>query len=183
MNKAVELSRFSNKWYNPGNPAKRVLWYILSIIFYKSSIPYPGFIKVLFLRMLGARVGAGVVIKPSVTIKYPWFLEIGDNSWIGEGVYINSLGTIRIGKNVCISQDAYIETGNHDYKKESFDLIIKDVTIEDGSWVGARAVVCPGITVRTHSVITAGSVITHDTESHTIYQGNPAQAIRKRVIE
>lgn len=159
-----------------------MLWLALSGIFFKSFIPCPLAMKIFMLRTFGARIGEGVVIKPPVTIKYPWFLEIGDNSWVGEGAWIDSLGKVTIGKNVCISQGVYIATGNHDYKKETFDLLVKDVVIEDGVWVGTKAVVCPGVTLKTHSVITAGSVVTHDTEPYTIYQGNPAQAVRKRII-
>ena len=74
-------------------------------------------------------------------------------------------------------------TGNHNYKKQSFDLIVKPIIIEDGVWVGAKAVVCPGVTLRTHSVITAGSVVTKNTEPYTIYQGNLAVQVKKRIIE
>jgi putative colanic acid biosynthesis acetyltransferase WcaF len=135
------------------------------------------------LRLLGAKVGKGVVIKPDVNIKYPWFLEIGDNVWIGEGAWIDNLAYVRIGNNVCISQEAYILTGNHNYKKDTFDLIVNPIVIEDGVWVGAKAIVCPGVTLKTHSVITVGSVITKSTEPYTIYLGITAEPIRKRAIE
>jgi len=179
----VDLSKFSNKWYKPGSFIKRALWYFVNILFFKSSLPYPSKIKVILLRMFGAKVGEGVVIKPCVNIKYPWFLEIGDYTWLGEGVWIDNLTDVKIGNNVCISQGAYLCTGNHNYKKESFDLIVNPIIIEDGVWVGAKAVVCPGVTLRTHSVITAGSVVTKVTEPYTIYQGNPAVQVKKRIIE
>lgn len=179
----VDLSKYSIGDYNPGNRLKRILWYLVNIIFYKTSISYPVKSKVTLLRAFGAKIGKNVVIKPSVNIKYPWFLEIGDNVWLGEEVWIDSLGYVRIGSNVCISQGAYIFTGNHDYKKATFDLVIKPVSIEDGVWIGAKAIVCLGITLRTHSVITAGSVVAKNTEPYTIYQGNPARSIRHRKIE
>jgi putative colanic acid biosynthesis acetyltransferase WcaF len=74
-------------------------------------------------------------------------------------------------------------TGNHDYKKSTFDLKLGSITIEDGVWVGAKALICPGITLGSHSVICAGSVVTKSTEPYTIYQGNPAVPVRKRIIE
>lgn len=135
------------------------------------------------MRFFGARIGRDVRLKPSINVKYPWHLEIGDYTWIGEKVWLDSLALIRIGKNVCISQGAYLCTGNHDYNKETFDLIINPIIIEDGVWVGAKATICPGVTLKTHSVITAGSVVTKDTEPYTIYRGNPAEPIRKRIIE
>ncbi|MGC8886308.1 MAG: WcaF family extracellular polysaccharide biosynthesis acetyltransferase [Verrucomicrobiia bacterium] len=179
----VDLSRFSNEWYKPGSIIKRALWYIANILFFKSSVPYPSKIKVALLRIFGAKVGNGVVIKSSVNIKYPWFLEIGNNSWIGEEVWIDNLTDVKIGNNVCISQGVYLCTGNHNYKKVTFDLIVKPIIIEDGVWVGAKAIVCPGVTLKSHSVITAGSVVTKDAQSFTIYQGNPAKEIKKRIIE
>jgi putative colanic acid biosynthesis acetyltransferase WcaF len=139
-------------------------------------------LKAALLRLFGGRVGRGVVIKPRVNIKYPWFLEVGDAAWLGEGAWIDNLTEVKVGNNVCISQGAYVLTGNHDYKREAFDLILKPVVIEDGVWVGARAVVCPGVTLGTHSVVTVGSVITKDTDPFMIYSGNPARPARRRVM-
>jgi len=181
--KKVDLSKFNNKWYNPGTKFKRFLWYLFNRIFLKTYIPYPSKLKILILKIFGAKIGKNVVIKPNVNIKYPWFLEIGDNVWIGEDVWIDNLAKVKIGNNVCISQGAYILTGNHNYKKETFDLILKDVLIEDGVWIGAKCILCPGITVKSHSVLTVGSVLTTSTEEYTIYRGNPAVPIRKRIIE
>jgi len=181
MNKVV-LSKFSNDWYYPGNITKIGLWYLINLIFFKTHIPYPNRLKTFLLRLFEAKIGKGVVIKPNVNIKYPWFLEIGNNVWIGEEVWIDNLASVKIGNNVCISQGAYLLTGNHNYKKKDFELMIDDIVIEDGVWVGAKSVVCAGVTLKSHSVITVGSVITKDTEEYTIYQGNPAKAIRIRVI-
>lgn len=102
--------------------------------------------------------------------------------WIGEGVWIDNLGKVKIGNNVCISQGAMLLTGNHNYKKESFDLIVGDITLEDGVWVGAKSVVCPGVTMKSHSILTVGSVLTKDAEEYGIYQGNLAVMVKKRVF-
>ena len=176
----VSLSSFNNSWYKPGSSIKRFIWYYKNLFLFKSSITWPYWWKRFILRIFGAKVGKGVIIKPCVNIKYPWFLEIGNNVWIGEEVWIDNLGKVKIGDDVCISQGALILTGNHDYKKSTFDLIVKPITIEDGVWIGAKAVVCPGVTMHSHSVLTTGSVLTKDAESYTIYQGNPAVALRKR---
>lgn len=183
MLKNVSLEKFDNGKYPHGNILARVLWLFISAACFELPLPLPYLFKTSILRILGASIGKKTVIKPSVRIKYPWFLTAGDNAWIGEGAWIDNIGKVTIGNNVCISQGAYITTGNHDYKKEAFNLIVKDVNIEDGVWVGAKAIVCPGVTLKTHSVITAGSVITNDAEPYTVYQGNPARPIRKRIIE
>ena len=88
-----------------------------------------------------------------------------------------------IGKNVCISQGALLLTGNHDYSKPSFDLITKEIRLEDGVWIGAKSIVPPGIICKSHSVLSVNSVATKNLESYTIYQGNPAEIIRERKIQ
>jgi putative colanic acid biosynthesis acetyltransferase WcaF len=134
------------------------------------------------LRLFGAKVGIRVVIKPKVNIKYPWKLVIGDNCWIGEDVWIDNLTTVNIESNVCISQGAMLLTGNHDYKKSSFDLVTGEIILEDGVWIGAKSIVGPGVKCRSHSVLTAGSFTSKDLDAYGIYQGNPAIKIRNRVI-
>jgi len=178
----TRLDLYDNSWYAPGSFLKRTIWYIVNWIFFKSSFPYPQIIKIFLLKVFGAKIGRNSGFKPSVNIKYPWFLEIGDNVWIGEDVWIDNLAQVRIGNNVCISQGVYLLTGNHDYKKETFDLIIGPITIEDGVWIGAKSIICPGITLKSHSVITAGSVMIKNSDPYTIYQGNPAVLLRKREI-
>jgi putative colanic acid biosynthesis acetyltransferase WcaF len=181
--KKSDLSTFKNDWYHPGaSLPKRVLWFILSAIFFTSRFPVNPF-KIFLLRLFGARIGRGVVIKPSVNIKSPWSLEIGDFTWIGESVWIDNLVQVRIGSHACISQGALLLTGNHNYKKSSFDLMAGEIIVADGAWVGAKAVVCSGVTCASHSILTAGSIAVSDLEPYGIYQGNPAVKIRDRVIE
>lgn len=132
--------------------------------------------------MFEAKVADGVVIKPNVNIKYPWKLEIGANTWIGEGVWIDNLAFVKVGSNVCISQGAMLLTGNHNYSKVEFDLITKEIILEDGVWIGAKSLVCPGVKSYTHSVLSAGSVISQNMEAYSIYQGNPATLKKERSI-
>ena len=108
---------------------------------------------------------------------------IGNNVWIGEGVWIDNLGNVSIHDNVCLSQGAMLLCGNHNYKKSTFDLLIGDIYIEEGVWIGARAILGPGIKCRSHAVLTVGSVANSDLDPFTIYTGNPARQIRKRKID
>lgn len=181
--KKTNLSSYNNSWYNThASLAKRIVWYFVNAIFFLNPLlPFSG-LKVILLRLFGARVGKGVGIKPSVNIKYPWLLEIRDNVWIGENVWIDNLCFVKIGSNVCISQGAMLLTGSHNYKKTAFDLIIGEITLEDGAWIGAKAIVCPGVICHSHSVLAVNSVATNDLEAYKIYQGNPAQYKRERTI-
>jgi putative colanic acid biosynthesis acetyltransferase WcaF len=179
----TDLSVYNNAWYDPGaGLVKRILWYLVNACFFASFFPING-IKVFLLRLFGARIGKGLVIKPSVNIKYPWKLKIGDQVWIGEKVWIDNLDQVSIGNNVCLSQGAFILCGNHNYRKKTFDLMVAPVTLEEGVWIGARAMVCPGVTGRSHAVLTAGSVAYKNLEAYGIYQGMPAQLVKQRVIE
>ena len=179
----VDLSKFNNDDYNPGSAFRRFFWYFFNVLFLINPWnPFSGLKKVV-LRLFGAKIGEGVVIKPGVNIKYPWLLEIGENTWIGERVWIDNLAKVVIGSNVCISQGALLLCGNHDYKKSTFDLIAKEIVLEDGSWVGAMSTVTGGVTLKSHSILSAGSVTSKDLEAFKIYRGNPAEFVRERHIE
>lgn len=179
----VDLGSFTTGDFDKGaGKIKIALWFIVNALIVRASWnPFMG-IKTWLLRLFGAKIGKGLVIKNNVIIKSPWNLTIGDNVWLGEYCWIDNLDKVAIGNNVCISQGAMILTGNHDYTISSFPYRNAPVTIEDGAWVGAKTIVCPGITVHTNAILTAGSIATQDMEAGYIYQGNPAQKIRERVI-
>lgn len=176
----TNLGEYDNSWYKPGNVFKRGCWYIINSVFFKSSFFPFSKLKVLLLRLFGASAGKNILIKPCVNIKYPWFLSLGNNVWIGEKVWIDNLGKVVIGDNVCLSQESMLLSGNHDYTKPGFDLIVKDIILEDGVWIGARSVVCGGVICRSHAVLSVNSVATKNLESFSIYQGNPAIKIKER---
>lgn len=182
--KQTDLESYNNYPYYPGGSTlKRILWHYVNAFVFKSSLfPVYGF-KVWVLRLFGAKIGNQVELKPGVNIKYPWHLNIRNEVWIGENVWIDCLVPVTIGNNVCLSQGAVILTGSHNYKKTSFDLITGSVVLEDGVWIGAGAIVNQGLTIGTHAVLASGSVATKNLEPYSIYQGNPAVKIRDRVIE
>lgn len=160
-----------------------MLWYILNEIIFRTGLfPFYRF-KVFLLRLFGAQIGKGVKIKPHVNIKYPWELIIGNHVWIGENVWIDNLAQVRINDHVCISQGALLLTGNHDYSKVGFDLMTEGIELDTGCWVGAKAIVCPGVKVGSHAVLTVQSVASSDLEPYMIYTGNPAKPVKNRTIQ
>jgi putative colanic acid biosynthesis acetyltransferase WcaF len=180
--KETDLSSFTNNWYKPGKSIlTQTAWYFISVIFFKSAFPL-NYVKISLLKLFGAKVGKAVVIKPHITIKYPWRLTIANHVWIGEYVWIDNLADVLIEDHVCLSQGAMLLCGNHDYKKPCFDLMIGNIHLKKGSWIGAKSVVCPGVIVGSHAVLSVGSVATKNMNEYTIYQGNPAQAVKERVI-
>ena len=183
MNKKVDLSNYNNKGYYPGNKVITILWFFFNVFVIKNNLnPFSSY-RIFVLKLFGAKIGKGVIIRPGVSVKYPWKLQIGDNTWIGENVWIDNLSNIIIGKNVCVSQGAMLLSGNHNYKKTSFDLISKEIIIDNGSWVGAKSIVCGGVKLDSHCVLSVGSVASSDLQSYGIYKGNPAKKIRKRIIK
>ena len=178
----TRLDLFDNSTYRPGSWVARTLWIAVSGLFFQTWIPWPSSLKRFLLHVFGATIGRGVVIKPRVSIKYPWKLKVGNHTWIGEHVWIDNLDQVTIGCNVCISQGALLLCGNHNYKKPSFDLITGPICLEDGVWIGAKAQVAPGVTCKSHSVLAMGSVATTNLAERQVYQGNPALAKAQRVI-
>lgn len=175
-----DLSKFKTGTYRGGPKAKTVLWYIVNYYIFNSSIPWPYSVKSWLLRLFGARIGKHVIVKNNVRIKYPWRLTIGNHCWIGESCWIDNLARVTIGNNVALSQGAMLLTGNHDYTDVSFPYRLGAITLEDGVWIGAQAVVCPGVTCRSHSILTVSSVATRCLDEFGIYSGNPAKLVRTR---
>ncbi len=152
----LDLARFERPAIegNRGVPW-RAAWYLVTAFLFQGTIfgLAPSRFKAAILRAFGAKVGRGLVCKPRVSIKYPWFLEIGDHVWLGEMVWIDNHCKVKIGSNVCISQGAYIFTGNHDWNDPAFAFACKPVEIGDGVWVTAFQKIGPGTTVPPRTTI------------------------------
>lgn len=156
-----------------------VAWLVLQSMLFASDLPGSGWRRLL-LRAFGASVGEGVIFKPRVRIKFPWRLSIGAHSWIGEAVWIDNLAQVDIGAHACISQGAYLCTGNHDWASTSFDLLTQPIFIGDHTWVGAMSQLAPGSRLAHGSVLAMGSRLSGDTEIDSIYSGSPARRISAR---
>lgn len=179
----VDLRQYDNSWYDPGRSAFwRALWLLLGLPMLRSRVLPSSAVRTGLLRMFGARIGQRVVIKPGVAVKYPWHLSIGDDCWIGEECWIDNLTTVKIGSNVCVSQGAYLCTGNHDWTDPAFGLVIAPIELMDGAWAGAKCVLLPGVVLGEGAVAGAGSVVSGRVPSYEIYAGNPAVFVKRRNI-
>jgi len=161
---------------------RQVAWYFTNLVFFTNPFNVLSGLKVRLLKAFGARLGVGVVIKPAVNIKFPWKLQVGDHVWIGENVWIDNLSDVTIGSHVTLSQGCLLLTGSHDAARESFDFLSGAIVLEDGVWVGAKAVVAGGVRCGTHSILGINSVAEGDLEPYTIYKGNPAIPVLRRII-
>ncbi len=176
----MDLSRYDNSDFSRGAPAwTEALWLLARGVFFQTFLPWPSAWRVALLRMFGARVGRGVVIRANVNVSFPWRLTVGDHVWIGEDVGILSLAEVVVESHVCISQRAYLCTGSHDYRREDFKLVVRPVTVRTGSWIAAAAFIAPGVEVGAGAVVAAGSVVTKNVPPHTLVRGNPAEVVKE----
>lgn len=176
----ADLSKFDTGGYKAGPTLKVFIWFFVNYYILDSAFPWPYGLKRWLLIVFGARIGKGLVIKTKVRIKNPWRLIVGENCWIGESVWIDNLENVVIGNNVSISQGAMLLTGNHDYTVSSFPYRLGKIILEDGVWIGAQSVVCPGVTCKSHSILTVNSVAAKNLEAYGIYSGNPSAFVRQR---
>jgi len=178
----VDLSSYRHT-YRPGRSTfVCALWFFLGLPLLRCGLIPSSKFRVRLLRLFGARVGAGLIVKPGVRVKYPWLLRTGDHCWIGEDAWIDNLAPVCLGSSVCISQAAYFCTGNHDWTDPAFGLMVGSITVGDGAWIGARALVGPGTVVGEGAVLAAGAVATRRITPYSIYSGNPAVMVGTRKL-
>jgi putative colanic acid biosynthesis acetyltransferase WcaF len=178
-----DLRCFKLPWSFRGRNALAVqLWWLVQATLFQLSPQIMYGWRRLLLRLFGARVGKGVEIRSSVTVTYPWKVSIGDWSWIGDEVVLYSLGQIEIGQNVVISQRSYICAAAHNYRKSTFDIFAKKVTINDQVWIATDVFIGPGVTVGEGTVVGARSGVFHDLPPAMICRGTPAEVLRERVM-
>lgn len=176
-----DLAPYTVGEYTPGRGvAVRLAWHAVSLLLVESGWFLAGGVKVWLLRKFGARIGAGVVIKPHVRIKFPWRLEVGDHTWIGEQAWIDNIAPVRIGSHVCVSQGVYFCTGSHDHQRVSFDLSPGEITVGDGAWVAARATLLAGVSVGANAIVAAGAVASRDVPPAKLVGGVPARVLADR---
>ncbi len=178
----MDLSCYNTAGYSRGRPGWVILlwWFIQATLFRCSPYNMHKF-RCWLLRAFGARIGHHVVIRSDAKFYFPWHINIGNYCWIGSGVMFYSLERITVGEHCVISQEAYLNTGNHDITAASFDLMVKPITIQDKCWIGTRAFVNLGVTIHEGAVIGAMSMVTKDMPANMVCVGNPCRPIKKRV--
>ncbi|MCE7053700.1 WcaF family extracellular polysaccharide biosynthesis acetyltransferase [Algoriphagus sp. AGSA1] len=181
MQSKVKLTDFRPTGLDRGRSKLiEILWYFTKMVFFLSALPFPSNVKVFLLKVFGAKVGAGVVLKPRINIHFPWKLSIGNHVWIGEEVFLLNFEPLIIGNNVCVSQRAFLCGGNHDFRDPAMPYRNGPINLMDGSWVGASVFVGPGVTIGIDTVLAAGSVVTKSVPHNSIIRGNPAKNVGLR---
>lgn len=176
----VELKNYVNR-HGAASKAKRLGWELVWAVAFRTTPRWclNGW-RCWLLRQFGAKMGTGVRIQGGAKVWQPWKLEIGDYSWVDSGVELYAVDEIKIGANAVVSAGAFICTATHDIGSESFELKTRPVEIGDGAWIGARAIVLPGVKIGENAVVGAGAVVTKDVEAGMVVGGNPATVIKQR---
>ena len=162
-----------------GSYFARITWFLFGKPLCASLIPGTIWRRFL-LQLFGAKIGRGTRIKPRLHVTSPWMLRIGNYCWLGEDLWIDNLINVLIGDHVCLSQGAYLCTGNHNYRIPSFDLRLGAIEIQSHAWIAAKSVLAPGVTVGTGAIVSLGSVVLTDVHPNSIVRGNPAQCVGQR---
>ena len=175
---SIDQNRSAVK-YSPWEQVRRVLWMAGGLVFRLSPRPCFGLRRGL-LRLFGASVGREVHVYPSTHIYFPWNLQIGDWSAIGEWALIYNLGMVKIGERATLSQRVHVCAGTHDYRDPAMPLLKPPVSIQNSAWICADAFIGPGVTVHEGAVVGACSVVVKDVSAWTVVAGNPARFLKGR---
>ncbi|MCP2177834.1 putative colanic acid biosynthesis acetyltransferase WcaF [Williamsia maris] len=155
------LAEFSGRGYDKGRGIlTQILWMAASGPISRWWCPVA--VRVRVLRLFGANIGEDVIIRHRVRIHWPWKLQIGDRSWVGEGAWILNLEPVTMGADVCVSQDVLLCTGSHDRHSPTFEFDNAPITVRDGAWIAVRATVLRGVTVGRSSVVGATALVVSD---------------------
>ncbi|MFW6358597.1 MAG: hormogonium polysaccharide biosynthesis acetyltransferase HpsU [Chroococcales cyanobacterium] len=180
----VDLRQYDQSWFDRGRPGWFILlWWLVQAIAFPLSLHSAHRFRCAILRLFGAKIGQGVMIRPTARFTYPWKVEIGDYSWIGDDVVFYSLDNIFIGSHSVISQECYLCTGSHDMQDKTFNLITRPIKIGNGVWVAADCFIGPDVHIGANAVIGARSTVFKDIPAEQVAWGNPCHPHYQRKMK
>lgn len=145
-----------------------------------NSYKTPEHLRKLFSELIGQELDEGFGMFPPINADYGLNIEIGKNVFINSGCCFQDQGGIEIGDNVLIGQQVVIVTLNHDMNPtKRQNMLPSPVKIGNDVWIGAKAMILPGITIGNGAVIAAGAVVTKDVPENTVVAGVPAKTIKQ----
>jgi putative colanic acid biosynthesis acetyltransferase WcaF len=172
-----DLRRYDQSGFDRGRPGWLILvWWLVQSILFPLTPHFLNGARAALLRRFGATIGKGVVIRPTARVTYPWKLQVGDYSWIGDDVVIYSLDRVRLGDHCVVSQHCYLCTGSHDRHDPAFGLETAPIAIGHGTWLAADCFVGPGVTIGANTIVGARSSVFKDLPGRMVCFGNPCQA-------
>jgi putative colanic acid biosynthesis acetyltransferase WcaF len=181
LHRMQQAGAFASPW-SRGQRIKIALWQITWALLFRTA-PKPLMRwRLLLLRCFGAKIHGLPYVANTARVRMPWNLTLHDRACLGEHAECYNLGPIELKARCTIAQHAYLCAGTHDITTLDLPLVVGPIVIGEDVFVGAGAFVMPGVTVGDGAVVGACAVVTRDVEPWTIVAGNPAQAIKKRVL-
>ena len=168
-----------------GGRAARFFLYAVAMVPYRLALFPP--LRAAWLRLLGARIGRNVILHDvrlfNLYRRGPAALEIGDECFLGDECLLDLAEGIRLERQVTLAERVLILThtnvGYDDHPlQRHFPAMAAPVVIESGSFLGAGAIVLPGVRIGARAFVAAGSVVTADVPPATLVAGVPARPVR-----
>ena len=161
---------------------RRACWRVIYALLFRFTPTVLHSWRRLVLRAMGARIGEGAVVHPSVKIWAPWNLRMDRYACLGPWVDCYNPAEIRLGPHSTVSQYGYLCSATHDYSDLRLPLIRKPIAIQAHAWVCADAYVGPGVTVGEGAVVGARSSVYKDVAPWSVVAGNPARFLKARIL-
>jgi putative colanic acid biosynthesis acetyltransferase WcaF len=173
---------FARPYFPLSDRLRRLAWNLAWLIMFRPSPrPFHAW-RVWLLRAFGAKIGRDVRIYPAARVWAPWKLTIADQATVGDGAILYNMGGIVLGERCAVSQGAHLCGGSHDIDSKNMALIAAPIVIEANAWVCAEAFIGLGVRIAQGCVIGARAVMMKSApEAWTVWVGNPAAPIRKRM--
>ena len=154
-------------------------WAIVEPLLVRNALQLSSRVRVGALRMFGADIGEGVIARPGLRVRFPWKLEVGDRSWLGEDVWLHNQDRLVIGSDVVISQGSFITTGTHAFRTD-MALRTRPIHIHDGAWITSRAVILGGLTIGQNALVLPNTVVRRDVPSNAIFGAQDGAVVGQR---
>lgn len=174
-----QKSAFDSPWPN-SHRVMRVLWEFCWFVFCAWTPKPLNEWRLFWLRVFDAKIDGEPFVHQRARIAIPWNLILHDRACLGDRANVYSLGEIEIGARATVAQEAYLDTGSHDFNRPELPLVVAKIKIGEDAFIGARAFILPGVTVGARSVVGACSVVTHDVPDDVIAAGNPCKVLHNR---
>ncbi len=180
----VRLDQFDHSKIDRGRSRLvEMAWILVKVAFFTTNLPWSCALKRFLLRRFGAKIGAGVVLRPRLNIHFPWKLTIGDHCWLGDGCQILNIAPFEMQAQSALAHEVYIAAAGHDIYSATMAAKNEPILIKSGTWVASRAFIAGGVTIEEDCVIAAGAVVTRDVPRGSIVAGNPAMVVKERIFE
>lgn len=174
-----QASAYESPW-SLGTRLKLALWSFVWLVLFRPTPKPLSPWRVFLLRVFGASITGRPFVGSSSKVKMPWHLTLEDRACLAPDCEVYNLGPCVVRARATVAQRTYLCCGTHDLGREDLPLVTGPIEIGEDAFVGAQALVLPGVVIGAGAVVGAGSVVTKDVAPWTMVAGNPAREIGRR---